>query len=608
MLVLQNAPPGGSASCRGCELAAAAAAEHGTAKFDLTLALRGARRRAGGRGRVQHRPVRRARRSSGWPGTSRRCWQAVAGATRSAPVAELPLLGEAERRQLLVEWNDTGAVRRRGALPARAVRGAGGADARRRWPWSGGGGALTYGELDAAGRPAGRAACGRWASARRCGWASALERSPEMVVGAAGHPRRRAAPTCRSTRPTRRSGWRCMLEDAGAAGAADAGALLARLPAAGRGRGRAWTRTARSARAAERRRTCRRARRSSLAYVIYTSGSTGRPKGVAIAAPRRWCNLLRLAAATSGSGRRSAALQLAPLTLRRLGAASCSRRCSTGGAAGAVPRRGAPRPGGAGRLIAERAGSTVCTSLPSALAELLVERGAGTACRRCATVVCRRRGAAAARWRGAGWRCRRRGCCNLYGPTESTTVDVARWPRAPRELGGAVADRPAARQHAGLRAGRAAASRCRSGVPGELYIGGDGPGARLPGPAGADGGAVRAGPVRRRAGGAAVPHRRPGALAAGRELEFLGRLDHQVKVRGFRIELGEIEAALRAAPGGARGGGGGARGRGRATSGWWPTWCPGAGAPASELRALRCGSGCRTTWCRRPSWCSRRCR
>jgi AMP-binding enzyme C-terminal domain/AMP-binding enzyme/Phosphopantetheine attachment site len=32
------------------------------------------------------------------------------------------------------------------------------------------------------------------------------------------------------------------------------------------------------------------------------------------------------------------------------------------------------------------------------------------------------------------------------------------------------------------------------------------------------------------------------------ELDYLGRIDHQIKIRGFRVELGEIEAALLAHP------------------------------------------------------------
>ena len=46
-------------------------------------------------------------------------------------------------------------------------------------------------------------------------------------------------------------------------------------------------------------------------------------------------------------------------------------------------------------------------------------------------------------------------------------------------------------------------------------------------------------------------------------LEFLGRLDQQVKVRGYRIELGEIEAVLERAPSGPRSGRRGSHRRGR---------------------------------------------
>jgi amino acid adenylation domain-containing protein len=82
------------------------------------------------------------------------------------------------------------------------------------------------------------------------------------------------------------------------------------------------------------------------------------------------------------------------------------------------------------------------------------------------------------------------------------------------------------------------------GVNGELYVGGIGVGrgylhdplrtaeAFVPDPYGGRSGArlYRTGDV--------------GRYLSDGTIEFLGRLDHQVKVRGFRIELGEVEAAL----------------------------------------------------------------
>ena len=75
------------------------------------------------------------------------------------------------------------------------------------------------------------------------------------------------------------------------------------------------------------------------------------------------------------------------------------------------------------------------------------------------------------------------------------------------------------------------------------------PGARLPRPPGADRRALRPRSLRR-AGRAALPHRRPcrGAAPTAHSSSSAA-LDHQVKIRGFRIELGEIEAALATHPG-----------------------------------------------------------
>ncbi|NMO13901.1 non-ribosomal peptide synthase/polyketide synthase [Pyxidicoccus fallax] len=280
-----------------------------------------------------------------------------------------------------------------------------------------------------------------------------------------------------------------------------------------------------------------------LAYVIYTSGSTGRPKG-AMNEHGAVLNRLHWMQQAYGLGPGDSVLQKTPFSFD-VSVWEFFWPLMTGARLVVARPGGHQEPSYLARLIASERITTL-HFVPSMLRAFLEEPGLEEACASVRRIVCSGEALLAELARRCLERLPHVGLHNLYGPTEAA-VDVTAWTCQPGDTRTSV---PIGRPIANTRIHLLDASLrpVPPGVPGELFIAGVQVGrgylARpgltaerfLPDPFSPEPGArmYRTGDLAR-------------WLSDG-TVDYLGRLDFQVKVRGLRIELGEIEAALAALP------------------------------------------------------------
>jgi amino acid adenylation domain-containing protein len=272
---------------------------------------------------------------------------------------------------------------------------------------------------------------------------------------------------------------------------------------------------------------------TNLAYVIYTSGSTGRPKGVQIT-HGAVVNFLTSMQQAPGI---SADILLSVTTLSFDIAGLEIYLPLLNGARLVLASRETALDGSQLARLIESSQATVMQATPATWRLLLEAEWAGS---KQLKLLC---GGEALPGELAG-RLLEHGASlwNLYGPTETTIwsalKQVETVNRGVVEIGRPIANTQLYVLDRSLQP-------VPQGVAGELFIGGAGLARGYLKRAELTAERFIPDPFSQTAGARLYRTGDRTRYLPDGQLEFLGRVDHQVKVRGYRVELGEVEAALR---------------------------------------------------------------
>jgi amino acid adenylation domain-containing protein len=448
-------------------------------------------------------------------------------------IADLPMLSPQEQEKILTGWNRTETAFAQGKCLHEAI-----AEQARRIPEAPAlffeDTVLSYAEVERRANQLARVLVKNGVAAETR-VALCLERAPEMVIAIlavlkAGGAYVPLDPDC----PPQRLAW--MLQDAAPAALVTGQRFLQLVPREFTGSvispDRDWNTIAQEPETAP----AVAVDESNAAYVIYTSGSTGTPKGV-VNEHRGVLNYLFWSQQLCPLGSTDRALLKTPYTFD-VSVPEFFWTLMTG-ASLVIARPGGHKDPDYMVDLIERHGITTLRFVPSML-QVFLEAGEVERCASLKRVICSGELLPVAAQKRFFERLPHAELLNHYGPTE-TAVEMTHW-RCRAEDSSIPIGHPGANTRLYILDERL--QPVPVGVPGELFIAGT---------------QVARGYLNRPSLTAekfmpdpfnSAPGERmyrSGDLARWRNdgtVEFLGRLDYQVKLRGFRIELGEIESAL----------------------------------------------------------------